>query len=120
MPAPREALRLLRMSRTSAEEAARAAALRKQAGTYLWSGARLLIEEWNADRDPDGDDLYHTALDSLGKSRKSAASKIRTVALATRDLDLHVQCYGSLNEAYRNAKRLETALVEQPEQPEQG
>ena len=98
---------LLMRSRTAADEAARAAALRKQAGEYLWAGARSLIEAWNSDSDPDATYLYAVALDAIGKNRKSAASKIKTVALATRDLDLHPDCYGSLNEAYRNAKRLE-------------
>lgn len=97
---------LLEASRTSAEEAARATALRKQAGLLLWKGALALIETWNSDLDPDADNLYAAALDAVGKSRKSAASKIRTVALATRDLDLHPDCYGNLNEAYRNARRL--------------
>ncbi len=82
------------------------ATARRQAGVYLWAGATALIDQWNCDADPLGDDLYHRALDALGKTRKSAASKIRTVALATRDVDLHPQCYASLNEAYRNAKRL--------------
>lgn len=99
---------LLNKSRTSAEEAARAAALRKEAGVYLWAGAKALIEEWNSASDPDAWGLYRTALEAVGKQRKSAASKMRTVALATRDLDLHTDCYGNLNEAYRNAKRLET------------
>jgi hypothetical protein len=101
---------LLVASRTTAEEAARATALRRQAGEYLWAGAKALIEEWDSDIDPEGDSLYASALDAIGKARKSAASKIRTVALATRDLDLHVQCYGSLNEAYRNARRLAEVL----------
>lgn len=96
----------LAASRTSAEEAARAAAARRRAGVYLWRGAVMLIEQWNSDADPDGDRLYAAALDALGTTRKSAASKIRTVALATRDVDLHPQCYGTLHEAYRNAKRL--------------
>lgn len=105
---------LLAQSRTAAEEAARAAAARRRAGTYLWAGAKALIEVWNCDEDPDGDLLYSRALDSLGKTRKSAASKIRTVALATRDVDLHTQCYSSLNEAYRNARRLSEELVSEP------
>jgi hypothetical protein len=104
---------LLVASRTSAEEAARAAALRKQAGILMWRGALLLIDGWNSDADPDGDNLYAAALEALGKSRKSAASKIRAVALASRDLDLHPDCYGNLNEAYRNAKRLAESTAEQ-------
>lgn len=96
---------LLTASRTNAEEAAKATALRKQAGALLWAGAVALIETWNCDADPDGDGVYTAALEAIGKSRKSAASKIRTVALATRDFDLHTNCYSSLNEAYRNAKR---------------
>jgi len=96
---------LLMASRTSAEEAARAAALRKRSSVLLWKGALALIETWNSDLDPDGDGLYAQALEAVGKQRKSAASKIRTVALAARDLDLHPECYGNLNEAYRNARR---------------
>jgi len=100
--------RLLHDSRTAAEEAARAAAARQRAGRYLWSGAKALIEEWNADADPEAADLYAKALDAVGKPRKSAASKMRKVALATRDYDLNPYAYGCLNEAYRNAQRMET------------
>jgi hypothetical protein len=107
---PPEWERLLTASRTSAEQAALIAQLRREAGAYLWAGAKALIETWDCDADPEGDALYSTALDAVGKNRKSAASKIRTVALATRDVDLHVQCYGSLNEAYRNARRLAEEL----------
>lgn len=101
---------LLSQSRTAADEAARITALRRQAGVYLWAGARALIDDWNSDIDPDADLLYHSALDAVGKNRKSSASKIKTVALATRDFDLHPDCYGNLNEAYRNARRLATVL----------
>lgn len=101
-------LDLLVQSRTAADEAARAAALRKQAGEYMWAGAKAMIEEWNCDLDPDADLLYRQAVDAIGKARKGQASKIRTVALAVRDLDLHPDCYGSLSEAYRNARRLAT------------
>ena len=104
---------LLAASRAAADEAALASALRKQSGELLWSGAKALIEEWNSDLDPDGDLLYASALSAIGKVRKSAASKMRTVALATRDFDLHVQCYGNLNEAYRNARRFAEVTSEQ-------
>lgn len=110
---------LLNRSRTTSDEAARAAALRKQAGAYLWAGAKALIEEWDSERDSDAVLLYTQALDAIGKNRKSSASKIKTVALATRDLDLHPDCYGNLNEAYRNAKRLEVtgSMSETPPTP---
>lgn len=100
---------LLVASRTASDEAARAAALRKQAGAYLWAGAQALIEQWltwDATGDPEALVLYANALEAIGKSRKGQASKIKTVALAARDLDLHPHCYSSLSEAYRNAKRL--------------
>lgn len=97
---------LLLASRTAADEAARAAAARRRAGEYLWAGTKALVEEWNGDADPMADDLYVKALDAIGKNRKGSASKMRTVALATRDLDLPLYAYASLNEAYRNAKRL--------------
>lgn len=97
---------LLTASRTDAEEAAHAAALRKRAGAYLWAGAKVLIEDWNSDDDPEGMGLYHKALDALGTTSKGHASKIKTVALAVRDFSLHPECYGNLNEAYRNARRL--------------
>lgn len=107
-------LDLLNKSRTSADEAAHAAALRKQAGEYLWAGAKALIAQWNSDHDPDAALLYEMALEAIGKNRKSSASKIKTVALAVRDLDLHPDCYGNLNEAYRNAKRLELTTSATP------
>lgn len=108
-----EWLILLTESRTAADEAARAAAARRRAGHYMWTGAKALIAEWNSDDDPDAENLYALALGALGKSRKSAASKIKTVALASRDLDLHPDCYGSLSEAYRNARRMAELMSDQ-------
>lgn len=80
---------------------------RRLSAQYLWLGAKAAIEGWNSDADPEGDALYESVMDDLGgKARKSAASKIRTVALATVQLDLDLAAYGSLNMAYGQARRL--------------
>ena len=91
---------------------------RKKSTTLLWSGARAGIVEWATVRasDTDGETLYNKVIEALGRSRKGDASKIRTVALASRDNGLNITDYKSLTEAYAAAVRLrKTEVVEAEE-----
>lgn len=79
---------------------------RREAGKLLWLGCKAAIKSWKPSTDPTGMRLYHRTLTALGGHRKSAASKIKTVALATVEYGLDLDAYGSLNAAYGAAYRM--------------
>lgn len=83
-------------------EAARHA--QNEAGRYLWLGAKAAIEAWNPRTDPTAERLYWRTLAILGEERKGSASKIKRVALASREQRLDLDGYKSLNAAYKAAQ----------------
>jgi len=75
---------------------------RRKSGVLLWAGAAQAIREWSPVLDPTGTTLQAEVLALLGVKRKASASKIKTVALATRQ-GLDVDNYQSLSAAYEAA-----------------
>lgn len=84
---------------------------RVKAGRLLWDGAQNAIAEWlpNASSDIQAENLRAEVMDALGgTSRKGDASKIVTVALATKNNGLILAAWPNLAKAYAEAKRLTT------------
>lgn len=82
---------------------------KREASKFLWLGAKAAIRTWGANEMNDdlmGEYLYRATLIALGGTRKGSASKIKTVALATKLYGLDIDAYGSLNAAYLEAQRL--------------
>lgn len=91
---------------------------KKKSGILLWDGAKKAISEWSNDTtDSTAERLRAEVTEALGgKHRKGDASKIVTVALATRDNGLDTAAFKSLAQAYAEAiKRTKTAQVQAAE-----
>lgn len=100
---------------TSAEHHALGKDARREAGRYLWLGAKAAIKAWRPSSDPTADRLYRNTLIAMGGARKGCASKIKTVALATVAYGLDVNAYGSLGAAYTAAHRMGLGLEADPD-----
>lgn len=88
---------------------------RKKAGALLWKGAVSAIALWE-ETGNDADDLYNEILGILGEARKGDASKIKTVAVASKTKGLDTGQYNNLSRAYAEAvKMTKTAKVERAE-----
>jgi hypothetical protein len=78
---------------------------RKKAGAMLWKGATSAIALWEETGD-DADVLYNEILGILGEARKGDASKIATVARASKTKGLDTGQFNNLSRAYAEAVRL--------------
>lgn len=90
----------------------------KTATNLLWTASKSGIEEWLplADSDKQAERFAGEVLAILGKTRKGDASKIKTVALATKNHGLVLSIYPSLTKAYNEARRLtQTVQAEKAE-----
>lgn len=88
---------------------------RKRATVLLWQGAVAGIEDWlpNSDEDVSAENLYSEVQAILGKPRKGDASKIKTVALATKNNGLILSLYPNLSKAYAEARRLTQTVAQE-------
>jgi len=93
---------------------------RKQASALLWQGAKAGIREWlpTADTDVSAEAFYSEVLDSLGKTRKGDASKIKTVALAVKNNGLALAAYPNLSKAYGAAVAMTKTVATQQNEDE--
>lgn len=88
---------------------------RKRATVLLWQGAVSGIEDWlpDASTDVSAEGLYSEVMAILGKPRKGDASKIKTVALATKNHGLMLSLYPNLSKAYAEARRLTQTIAQE-------
>lgn len=102
----------------SAKMAEKGTEYKKKAGILLWQGAQSAIEVWTdeADNDPNAEGLASELLGIMGNSRKGDVSKIKTVALATRNNGLRLDDFPNLSKAYAEARRLTQTVKEEKAQ----
>lgn len=89
----------------------------RESSKYLWLGAKEAIKDWAYSTDPTGERLYQDVLTALGGTRRSSASKVKTVALAVAHFGLDLDAYGSLNRAYDEARRMAVGSTTEVDPP---